>query len=345
MLNKSDVKSCLNGDKIEKIPAIYFWMDSKFTKKNKDVVIKMQECYCDDYIQTFPIFTKNAKEPSDLAPNEFTDVWGCRFIGSPDGVGSHPSSPIINNLDDWEEYKQKYIPSIEPKVFCANVIKARTENPDKYITFNIWRTFYERLYMLSTMEQVWMDMALGEELFKRMLYDLRDFTIEIIACAKGSGADAVFIADDWGTQHRLQISPNAFNNFFKPCYADIIDTIHSQNMDAWMHSCGNITEIIPELIDIKLDVIGHLQTAALDLPAIAQQYQGKITFLGGIDVQFNICTGTRQTIRDEVKSLIDSFDAFNGKYIITPSNSIMPDTPVDNVWHLFEAIKEFSQKN
>ena len=77
------------------------------------------------------------------------------------------------------------------------------------------------------------------------------------------------------------------------------------------------------------------------MPAIANAYRGKMTFFGGIDVQFNLIHGTRESIREEVRTLMDDFHAHDGKYIASPSNSIMPETPIDNVRYLFEAIREF----
>jgi len=151
----------------------------------------------------------------------------------------------------------------------------------------------------------------------------------------------VFLADDWGMQDRLQISPRSWRKHFKPAYGAMIDAAHARGLDIWFHSCGHITETIPEWIDLGLDVIAHLQTAALDLPAIAQAYRGQITFFGGVDVQFNLVEGARDSIRNEVRSLIRDFRGHDGKYIISPSNSIMPETPVENVWTLFEAIREF----
>ncbi len=173
-----------------------------------------------------------------------------------------------------------------------------------------------------------------------MLADLRDFTIRGIDRIADAGADAVFLADDWGTQDRLQISPAMWRKHFRPAYAAMIDAAHGRGMDVWLHSCGHITELVPEWIDLGLDVIAHLQTAAMDLPALAKAYRGRITFFGGIDVQFNLVRGGRESIRSEVRSLLADFHAHEGRYIASPSNSIMPETPVENVWTLFDAIRE-----
>ena len=92
-------------------------------------------------------------------------------------------------------------------------------------------------------------------------------------------------------------------------------------------------------------MLAHLQPAALDLPAIADAYRGQITFFGGLDVQFNLVNGNRNSIREEVRTRMTNFHAFDGKYIASPSNSIMPETPAENVWTLFDAIREYGTEN
>jgi len=109
----------------------------------------------------------------------------------------------------------------------------------------------------------------------------------------------------------------------------------------WFHSCGNITEALPHWIDIHLDVISNLQTLALDLPAIAERFGRQITFFGGIDVQENIVHGDRESIHREIRQLFEMFDARNGMYMASPCNSIMPETPIENVWHMMEAIEAY----
>jgi len=68
-------------------------------------------------------------------------------------------------------------------------------------------------------------------------------------------------------------------------------------------------------------------------------------YFGGIDVQFNLVRGNRESIRREVEALMANFHAPEGRYIASPSNSIMPETPIENVWSLFEAIREFGNQH
>jgi hypothetical protein len=339
MLSKAAMKACLAGEPTPVVPAFLFWFDGKFVERNRAEVERMRQAFTEDFVQSHPALVRRAADP-EMEPGEFTDDWGCLFRGAPDGVGSHPTRPIVNGVEEWQEYVASGMPAIEPASFGKPVREAVGATPDGYVTASFWRTFYERMYMLAGFEPLMVEIATGGELFARMLADLRDFTIRGIEQIAEAGADAVFLADDWGTQHRLQVSPAAWRRYFRPAYAAMIDTAHARGLDVWLHSCGHITEIIPEWIDLGLDVIAHLQAAALDLPAIAEAYRGQITFFGGIDVQFNLVQGDAESIRAEVKSLMDGFRAHEGRFIAAPSNSIMPETPPENVWALFEAIRE-----
>lgn len=341
MLTKQEIKACLAGEKTQVAPAYFFWMDGDFVLKNKDFCEDMKAKYCDDIVQTFPKLTRRAPEPSDLGPGEFTDEWGCRFCKAPTGVGAHPTEPIIHSLEDWMTYREKYMPLVEEGIFESDAKKAVQEQPDRYVLLNIWRTFYERMYMLYGMQELWMDMAMEEELFLLMLQDLKEFTLRAIRAAGNSGVDGVYLADDWGMQDRLQISPKHWRDYFKPAYAEMIALAHELGMDVWMHSCGCIDSIVPEFIEIGLDVIGNLQTAAVDLKGLSEKYRGRITFFGGLDVQTNLTEGTPETVRREVEELTRLFRPSEGCFIYAPSNSIMPETPVENVAAMFEAIDCF----
>jgi uroporphyrinogen decarboxylase len=340
MLAKAQLKSCLAGEVTPVVPAYLFWFDGKFVEKHALEVDRMRELYTNDFIQAGPEIEKRGAEPK-TEPGEFADMWGSLFRAAPDGVGAHPTRAIVHSIGEWQDYVANKMPIIDPGVFAADIKNTVVSNRDSYVVAQFWRTFYERMYMLIGFEELMIEIGTNGKLFAQMLTDLRDLTIQGIELIAEAGADAVFLADDWGTQRRLQISPAMWREYFRPAYAAMIDTAHSRGLDVWLHSCGHITEIIPDWIDIGLDVISHLQTAALDLPAIAEAYRGKITFFGGIDVQFNIVNGNRESIRQEVKALMEHFHAGKGRYIASPSNSIMPETPVENVWALFEAIREF----
>jgi len=340
VLTKQQVKACLRGERPPHVPAWLFWMDGQFIERSRTQVDRMRQYYTDDFIFAELHLVRRAQDPS-LEPGEFSDDWGCLFCAASGGVGAHPTRPIVHTVEEWEAYVAEGLPNLDPVKPAEKIRATVTSHPDRYVVAQVWRTFFERMFMLVGYEQLMVEIAVGGELLKRMLGVLGDFTLRAIELVAEAGADAVFLADDWGSQDRLMISPESWVQHFKPVYAAMIDLAHSRELDVWFHSCGNVTALIPHWIDIGLDVINPLQAAAIDLPTVAEAYGGQITFFGGIDVQYNLISGTRESIRDEVRELLAMFRACEGKYIACPCNTIMPETPVENVWALFEAIREY----
>ena len=356
MITKKDVNDCLNGKKISKAPLFYWFVDEQFIEKYPEDVKEMKKEFVNDILMAFykpeadaddflvnPLYIKRPDKDIILRPNEFTDEWGCIFATAEGGVGSNPSRPIIRDILDWKKYLENNFPILEKEGGIRYIKDFIKNNPDKYIIADLWRTFFTRIAFLIGMEEAFMEIASEGRLFQEMIPVLCDFTKDCIKLVGEAGVDGVLLDDDWGTQDRLLISPKSWCKFFKPAYKEMIDTAHEQGLKVFLHSCGNIHDIIPEWIDLNLDVLGHLQPFALNLKEVAEKFNGQISFMGGVDVQFNLINGTTASIREEVSSLMKMFKVFDGRYICMPSNTIMPETPVENVWTLFGAMKEFSQ--
>ncbi len=117
--------------------------------------------------------------------------------------------------------------------------------------------------------------------------------------------------------------------------------IHSGGVDVWMHSCGNITDLIPDLMELKLDVLNPVQPHAMDIGYLGRTYSGKICFHGGLDIQDTIPNGTPEDIKNETRNFIDALGTKDGGYIPGTSHTILPDTPVENIRALFEALEYY----
>jgi len=149
--------------------------------------------------------------------------------------------------------------------------------------------------------------------------------------------DGIFISDDWGGQETTLMNPDDWRRFYKPCYERMFDLIHRAGLHVWMHSCGNVTQIIPDLIEIGLNVLNPIQPQAMSVDELAEEFGGKLCFFGGVDVQGTLPHGTPQEVKKEVKHLIKTFGKYEGGYIGGTSHTILPDTPLRNIEALFEA--------
>jgi len=106
---------------------------------------------------------------------------------------------------------------------------------------------------------------------------------------------------------------------------------HRLGLSFWLHTCGAVTDILDDFIEIGVDVIHPIQPYAMDQAAIARRYCGEITFLAGIDVQYLLPRGTPEEVAAGTRQLIDTFDREYGGCLLAASNGIMPETPIQNI--------------
>jgi len=108
----------------------------------------------------------------------------------------------------------------------------------------------------------------------------------------------------------------------------------------WFHSCGNVTDIIPDLIDVGVNVLNPVQPQAMNVDYLAKEYGGKVCFYGGVDVQNTMINKSPQEVKQEALHLVDIFGKANGGYMLSTSHTIMPETPLNNIIALYEAASE-----
>ena len=168
---------------------------------------------------------------------------------------------------------------------------------------------------------------------------------EIYLDAVGKDIDFFEIpGDDYGSNKTLMISPKIFRNLFKPALARIIQSVKAYRSDlpVVFHSDGAITEIIPDLIEIGLDVLNPLEPLpATDWAAIKKQYGRQLSFMGGIDIRTAL-PGTVEDVINEVKNRISIFGP-GGGYLLTSANHMQLDVPPENIVAMFKAAREFGR--
>ena len=137
------------------------------------------------------------------------------------------------------------------------------------------------------------------------------------------------------------ISPAMWREFFKDGYAALFREIHSLGMDAFLHSCGNVTAIVEDLIELGLDVLDPVQTSAMNLDELARRFGGRISFCGTIDVQDLLPRARPSEVKDFIRRARDTLGRpFGNGLILAPTNTITPETPLENLQAMFEACHE-----
>jgi uroporphyrinogen decarboxylase len=150
--------------------------------------------------------------------------------------------------------------------------------------------------------------------------------------------------DDYAGNTNIMISPTMFRKFIKPCLARLVKVIkeHNPGVKIMLHSDGAITALIPDIIDLGVDVIHPLEPLpATDLTAVKEKFGKQVTFLGGIDIS-HAMPSSREGVIAETKRRIVQL-APGGGYILAPSNHLQADVPAKNVVTLFETARQFGK--
>jgi uroporphyrinogen decarboxylase len=154
----------------------------------------------------------------------------------------------------------------------------------------------------------------------------------------GQYLDWVEFSSDHGMQDRPLVSVELYRKFFKGPYARLFREVRKAAPSAkiFMHSCGSVRELIPEFIDMGVDILNALQpkAAGMDSFELKKEFGSELVFHGGLDIQGGI-TGSVEEAVEEAKRRIQAF-APGGGYIFAPANHFMEDVPMDNFFALYK---------
>jgi len=202
-----------------------------------------------------------------------------------------------------------------------------------------WRPIFCSVCSLMGIEDAMVAMirrsALFEALLERVAYINFEYCKRMID-ESGDLLDIFCLGDEFATQRGLLISPGLWRQYLKPVYRKIFGYAKKRHKPVWFHSCGDITEILPDLIDIGMDVWETVQLHTLPLSAqeLKRKYGGEITFFGGINTQ-NLPFTDVESIKREVENCVRVLGK-GGGYICGPDHHIKPDVSVEQTLALFD---------
>jgi uroporphyrinogen-III decarboxylase len=153
------------------------------------------------------------------------------------------------------------------------------------------------------------------------------------------GVDMIWTGDDVGMQTGMLISPRVWRKFLKPRMAGFIASLRDINplVKVAYHSDGNISAIIPDLIEIGLDVLNPIQPACMDPARLKQTYGDRLCFWGSLDEQHTLPFGSPSDVRQEVLTRLHTIGKHAG-LILGPTHHVQLDTPLENFWAMVNTI-------
>jgi uroporphyrinogen decarboxylase len=212
-------------------------------------------------------------------------------------------------------------------------------NPDRFRLVSISFALFERAWSLYGMANLMMDMLQRPEFVDELLDTILEYDLAILDDALKYDIDGVNFGDDWGQQTGLLFGPRLWRRFIKPRIAQLYSVTKNAGKAVFIHCCGKVQELFPELIDLGLDVFNPFQPEVMNPYEIKKQYGSQLSFYGGVSIQRLLPFGTPQEVRDEVHHMIDEVGR-GGGFIIGPSHEMPGDISLENLLAFIEAVQD-----
>jgi uroporphyrinogen decarboxylase len=245
----------------------------------------------------------------------YTDQWGVgwRVTGRGwDHAFDHPLKDL-RNLDSYE------FPDVAgPDQFAwAEPYIRQARRVGKYVVGFDPIEMYGRMRALMGFEELMVAPYAQPEGLHALLDRLTALTVTVIEqWATIGGVDGYMTWEDWGLQTSLQMKVKTFREFYKPRYARIVETAHRNGLHYFWHNCGYILDMIPDMIEIGVDVVQLDQPRLMGHHKLTELFGGRICFWNTVDIQWSTRGGvTDDDIRAEVVDMVAGFDRFNGGFI------------------------------
>lgn len=247
----------------------------------------------------------------------------------------HDAEDMEDLVFDWPD-PAAYIDAAE----CRRRVEMAPEG--KTVLGILWSAHFQDTCAAFGMETALMNMIAAPELYEAVNEKVLEFYLKanrIFYEATKGKLHAVLIGNDMGSQRGLMISPELVRRFVIPGCRRLTEQAHSYGLKVIYHSCGAISDIIPDLIDAGVDIIHPIQAlaAGMEPEGLKEKFGDRVSFCGGVDTQELLVHGTPEDVRKKVEELKRLFPT---GLILSPSHeAILPDVPPENIGALFDAVR------
>ncbi len=304
----------------------------------------------------YPLGIKGSKKlkSKEVDSGSYIDAWGVEWkkVLNSDGSCYYydvVKSPLLNaDIRDLDKYPW---PDPHDPDFTKGLLKD-AEKLSKTTDYALigdsgFKSFWELAYMLRGYEQLLTDLVLNKKFVHKLLSILLELNLIITERFLNNVGQLIQVfrtADDLATQNGLIMSLDTYRKQIKPFYKKYYESIRSRtDAKIFYHSCGNITDILDDLVEIGVEIINPVQVSAIkDIKNLKKRYSDRLTFWGGIDTQRVLPFGTAQDVRMEVCNRIKELGKMGG-YVVASVHNIQADVPPENILAMTEATHNFGR--
>jgi uroporphyrinogen decarboxylase len=267
------------------------------------------------------------------------EYWGPAKVVPENFPNAHP----ITSMEDLKNYTwpdpadSRLLDPI--KDICA------AYQDDYFIMVDLSSTLIEAAYAhIVGTQNFFLKLFDEPDLIKGVLDGLTEYYTELGKNAIALGVDMIRVGDDVGAQQSMMLSPAQWRELARPRFEYMSSEFRKANSDLFikLHSCGDYSPIIPDEIELGVDLSGLMQPTGgnKDQAAIKKKYGKDIAFIGGLDVQNLLPRGSVEEVRAKVLEVMTNL-AVGGGYVFSPAHYILADVPIQNIWAMYEAVQDY----
>jgi len=306
----------------ESIPIPYYL---NYTSKIEE---KLKQHYriedIDRFVGNYIYWTSVVKNiPENVVNGKYVDIFGIKW----GNVGTTRGMPIVHPLNEarLEGYK---FPEPLPQKRLDELVNELRKKQDvfKLVKFG---DFYERANFLRGMKNLMVDMYKHPRFVNNLLDEILEYNLSVIDRLQYLDVDGLWLSDDYGYQNGLLISPKLWGYFIKPRLKILVDKVKSLGFFAFLHSDGDIKEIIPDLIEVGFDAIHPVQPEVMELEWLKTKFGNQLSFYGCFSTQELLPNESPETTREVVQKTIRKMGR-GGGFIIAPGIGLLDDVPIEN---------------
>jgi uroporphyrinogen decarboxylase len=289
-----------------------------------------------DYSRYFP----------DLPDGAYIDEWG---IGHLPGSVHHFEKMLhpMERLSSPEQIRDFPMPDVLDDYRWEGMNKRVKEIQEKGIAaIYAALQIFEPAWYLRGAENLLMDMIDNEDMAKACLDRMTWVISEMSRKVAETGVDMIIYGDDVGTQKEMMMSPSLWRKWLKPTMRKAIKVAKDVNPDVicYYHSDGVIYDIIPDLLEIGIDVLNPVQPECMDPVKLKEIYGDRLSFWGTIGTQTTMPFGTPEDVDRQVKLIIETVGK-GGGLVIAPTHLLEPEVPWENIEAFVNAVKKYGRYN
>jgi uroporphyrinogen decarboxylase len=288
-------------------------------------------------------------QPGYQDVDSYQDEWGVTWktiaYETPYGKGKY-TEPAGHPLAEDETLETYQAPDPHRPELYREAGRVLQEYQDEYWIVGVTpTTIFETAWALRGYERLMLDLVSDPDKANRVLDIPFHYHKIVTQRLTHMGVDMIWLGDDVGGQNAMLMSPRMWRQYFKPRMADLIAALHAINPQVKIayHTDGVVYPIIPDLIEIGLDVLNPIQPAAMDPLRLKNEFGRDLCFWGSLDIQQTLPFGTPQQVKAEVLTRLKTIGR-GGGLLIGPTHNLQLDTPLENFWSMLETIRQTPYK-